>query len=70
MVSPHKKADLGPDELSEPFTIRLTKADLTRLRRIAVDRYTLAKTGAVAREALRRGLELMERETTGGATER
>lgn len=50
------------ENLTETITIRVTPADAAQLREVTAH-HRLATRGAVAREALRRGLAAMENES-------
>ncbi len=52
------------DPLDVTVTIRVTTSDAAQLARV-VRHHPLAKRGAVAREALRRGLQVMQAEAEG-----
>ena len=53
-----------PEKLVAVVSVRLTAVEESLLRRVTAS-YRLAKRGAVAREALRRGLEAMEKAGRG-----
>jgi hypothetical protein len=52
------------DDLTETITVRITPTDEAQLAAV-VSKHPLARRGAVAREALRRGLASLEAESKG-----